>query len=123
MEPKNELVTIDGEPIIIGGTYWSPYTFATYTMTPSIFEKGMRSAELEYFDGYFLTIDRERNGLNGQQIWFTFDDGSFLDQTRLASLANKEWRVRQTARDHGMTIDEARERFFPMSGVWAKDLR
>ena len=124
MEPKNNLVTIDGEPIVIGGVYWSPYSYATYTMTAEIFAEGIGSLlDLEYYDGYFLTIDREANGLRGHQVWFKFDDGNSLDQTRLASLANKEWRVRQTARQHGITTDEARDRFYPMNGVTMKDLR
>ena len=128
MEPKNKLVTIDGEEIVIGGTYWSPYSYATYTMTAEIFNKATGSLtglkeELDYYDGYFLTIDRERNGLNGHQIWFQFEDGNLLDQTRLASLANKEMRVKQTARNHGITVEEARERFYPMNGVTMKDLR
>ena len=124
MEPKNELVTIDGEPIVIGGTYWSPYSYATYTMTAEIFNNAMGSLrDLEYYDGYFQTFNRERNELKGLQVWFKFDDGNLLDQTRLASLANKEARVKQTARNHGITVDEARDRFFPMNGVTMKDLR
>jgi hypothetical protein len=124
MEPKNKLVTIDGEEIVIGGTYWSPYSYATYTMTAEIFNNAIGSLrDLEDYDGYFQTFNRERNELKGLQVWFKFDDGNLLDQTRLASLANKEARVRQTARNHGITVDEARDRFYPMNGVTMKDLR
>jgi hypothetical protein len=122
MEPKNKLVTIDGEEIVIGGTYWSPYSYATYTMTAEIFNKGIGSfGDLEDYDGYFQTLDRERNELKGLQVWFKFDDGNLLDQTRLASLANKEQRVKRTAREHGITVDEARDRFYPMNGVSSRN--
>lgn len=124
MEPKNELVTIDGQVIQPIMHLWSPYTFTTYLMTPDIFKAGIGTlADLEDYDGYFLTIAREAQGLNGHQVWFKFEDGALLDQTRLASMTYKENRILQTAREHGITLEECRDRFFPLSGMLMKEIK
>ena len=121
MEPKNKLVTIDGEEIVIGGTYWSPYSYATHTMTAEVFERAMLG-DLSDYDGYFHTLELERNNVYGAQVWFKFDNGDLLDQTRLASLAYKEQQVCYVARNHNLSLDEARSRFFPVNGVSSADL-
>ena len=116
MKPKNKLRTIDMEPIVIGDTYWSPYTFRTYKMTAEIFATGGTPEgileDLKSHDGYFATVQDR-----GLEVWFTFPDGSWLDQTRLASLAYKERQIAATARYNGISVEECRAKFFQEGGV------
>lgn len=119
MRPKNKLVTVDGEPIIVNNIYGyrTSEVSAIYLMTAEIYRRAVGDREyveeeLDNFDGHFLTIERKWKGLDGYQVWFTFDDGNLLDQTSLRSIDNEEWRMEYLARHYDIFIEQAYDRFY-----------
>jgi hypothetical protein len=119
MRPKNKLVTVDGEPIIVNNLYahCSLGVWSTYLMTAEIYRRAVGSREyveeeLDNFDGHFLTIERKYKGLDGYQVWFSFDDGKLLDQTSLKSVDHEELRMEYLAREYDIFIEQAYDRFY-----------